>query len=93
MLAVLLFLIIRRITKRLFSVSLVHLIASGVKVAGVGECSISVVPGVVQIRIVFHIYLLITKYGETRLAEQDHVLSHQVKKLQPSFLAHASWQV
>ena len=37
----------------------VHLVACGVKVAGVGECPISVVPGEVQIRFIIHICLLL----------------------------------
>ena len=42
---------------------LVDLIACRVKIAGVGECSISVIPGEVQIRFVFHVCLWKTKLG------------------------------
>ena len=53
----------QKLPKSVFSMSLVDLIACRVKIAGVGECSISVIPGEVQIRFVFHVCLWKTKLG------------------------------
>ena len=59
--------------------SLIHLITRGVEVAGVGECSISVVPGVVQIG--FHIEIrwnkimfFLTKWRSCSLLSQRRLL-------------------